>query len=45
MHIDGEWRDHLVYVMFAGDVPEGVLERWHRRQRSAELRAEQPSPE
>ena len=30
LHIDGEWRDHLVYVLVAGDVPEGVLERWHR---------------
>ena len=45
LHIDGEWRDHLVYVMVAGDVPEGVLERWRRQQRSADLRAEQPSPE
>lgn len=35
LHIDGEWRDHLVYVMLVGDVPGGVLERWHRRQRSA----------
>jgi ribosomal-protein-alanine N-acetyltransferase len=31
LHIDGEWRDHLVYVLLAGDIPEGVLERWHRR--------------
>jgi ribosomal-protein-alanine N-acetyltransferase len=30
LHIDGEWRDHLVYVMFERDVPEGVLARWHR---------------
>jgi ribosomal-protein-alanine N-acetyltransferase len=30
LHIDGEWRDHLVYVLLAGEVPEGVLERWHR---------------
>ena len=30
LHIDGEWRDHLIYVMVAGDVPEGVLERWRR---------------
>jgi len=42
LHIDGEWRDHLVYVMVAGDVPEGVLERWHRQQRSAEVRTEEP---
>jgi ribosomal-protein-alanine N-acetyltransferase len=30
LHIDGAWRDHLVYVLLAGEVPEGVLERWHR---------------
>lgn len=44
LHIDGEWRDHLVYVMLAGDVPEGVLERWHRRQRSAATGGSAPSP-
>jgi ribosomal-protein-alanine N-acetyltransferase len=33
LHIDGEWRDHLVYVMVDGDIPEGVLERWHRSRR------------
>ncbi|HUV47332.1 MAG TPA: GNAT family protein [Actinomycetes bacterium] len=32
LHIDGEWRDHLVYVLLAEDMPEGVLERWHRAQ-------------
>jgi ribosomal-protein-alanine N-acetyltransferase len=31
LHIDGAWRDHLVYVLLADDIPEGVLERWHRR--------------
>ena len=30
LHIDGAWRDHLVYVLLAGDIPEGVLERWRR---------------
>jgi len=30
LHIDGAWRDHLVYVLLSGDIPEGVLERWHR---------------
>ena len=30
LHIDGEWRDHQVYVMLDSDVPEGVIERWHR---------------
>lgn len=33
LHIDGAWRDHLVYVLLAGEVPEGVLERWHRTRR------------
>lgn len=28
LHIDGAWRDHLVYVLLSGDIPEGVLERW-----------------
>lgn len=31
LHIDGEWRDHLVYVMLAGDVPGGVLAGWRAR--------------
>ncbi len=31
LHIDGEWRDHLVFVLLAGDIPEGVLERWRHR--------------
>ena len=38
LHIDGEWRDHLVYVMFDKDVPEGVLERWRRVRRTEESR-------
>jgi ribosomal-protein-alanine N-acetyltransferase len=38
LHIDGEWRDHLVYVMFDRDVPEGVVERWHRVRRAEESR-------
>lgn len=32
LHIDGQWRDHLVYVLLADDIPEGVLERWRRTQ-------------
>jgi ribosomal-protein-alanine N-acetyltransferase len=32
LHIDGQWRDHLVYVLLAGELPEGVLERWRRTQ-------------
>ncbi len=32
LHIDGQWRDHLVYVLLAGEIPDGVLKRWHRAQ-------------
>ena len=28
LHIDGDWRDHLVYALTAEEVPEGMLERW-----------------
>jgi [ribosomal protein S5]-alanine N-acetyltransferase len=44
LHIDGQWRDHMVYVMLAGDVPEGVLERWHRQRRAAGPSAGEPQP-
>lgn len=27
LHIDGDWRDHLVYALTAEEVPEGMLER------------------
>ncbi|GHH66709.1 N-acetyltransferase GCN5 [Kitasatospora indigofera] len=30
LHIDGDWRDHLVYALTAEEVPEGMLERWRR---------------
>lgn len=30
LHIDGDWRDHLVYALTAEEVPEGLLTRWHR---------------
>lgn len=30
LHIDGAWRDHLVYALTAEEVPEGVLPRWQR---------------
>ena len=25
LHIDGDWRDHVTYVLFAGDMPGGVV--------------------
>lgn len=28
LHIDGAWRDHLVYAINAEEVPEGLLARW-----------------
>ncbi len=30
LHIDGAWRDHLVYALTVDEVPEGMLVRWHR---------------
>ncbi len=32
LHIDGQWRDHLVYVLLAGELPDGVLGSWHQTQ-------------
>jgi len=28
LHIDGEWRDHLVFALNANEVPEGLITRW-----------------
>jgi ribosomal-protein-alanine N-acetyltransferase len=28
LHIDGDWRDHISYVLTAEEVPDGVLRRW-----------------
>ncbi|MEV5507937.1 GNAT family N-acetyltransferase [Streptomyces orinoci] len=33
LHIDGAWRDHLVYALTADEMTEGLLSRWHRAQR------------
>jgi ribosomal-protein-alanine N-acetyltransferase len=30
LHIDGDWRDHLIYALCAEEAPGGVLARWHR---------------
>lgn len=27
LHIDGDWRDHVTYVLFAGDIADGVVAR------------------
>ena len=34
LHIDGDWRDHLVFALNADEVPEGLMQRWENlRQR------------
>jgi ribosomal-protein-alanine N-acetyltransferase len=30
LHIDGGWRDHLVYALTVEEVPEGLLNRWRK---------------
>lgn len=30
LHIDGAWRDHLVYALTAEEVSEGLLNRWRQ---------------
>lgn len=32
LHIAGAWRDHLSFVLLRGDVPEGLVARWHATQ-------------
>jgi ribosomal-protein-alanine N-acetyltransferase len=31
IHINNAWRDHLVFALTADEVPDGVLNRWLRR--------------
>jgi ribosomal-protein-alanine N-acetyltransferase len=33
LHIDGDWRDHLVFALNAEEVPEGLLRRWQNLRR------------
>lgn len=43
LHIAGGWRDHLSYVLLRGDVPDGLLTRWHEAQlRSGQLARDTP---
>ncbi|WP_103502094.1 MULTISPECIES: GNAT family N-acetyltransferase [Streptomyces] len=35
LHIDGDWRDHMVYTLTSEEAPDGVLRRW-REQRAGE---------
>lgn len=30
LHINGDWRDHVTFVAYAGEVPEGWLARYRR---------------
>lgn len=32
LHIDGDWRDHVTYVVYAGDFPDGALAAYRRAQ-------------
>jgi ribosomal-protein-alanine N-acetyltransferase len=32
IHINNAWRDHLVFALTADEVPDGVLNRWLRRE-------------
>ena len=31
LHIDGAWRDHVTYVVYAGEFPDGVLAAYRSR--------------
>ncbi len=33
LHIDGDWRDHLVFALNAEEVPGGLVRRWESRLR------------
>lgn len=35
LHIDGDWRDHLIFVLNTEEVPEGLLRRWESRRGGA----------
>ncbi|SOD63547.1 ribosomal-protein-alanine N-acetyltransferase [Streptomyces zhaozhouensis] len=41
LHIDGGWRDHLVFALTAEEVPQGLVRRW--RQRNSALPDEGPA--
>jgi ribosomal-protein-alanine N-acetyltransferase len=32
IHINGDWRDHYIFALTAEEVPEGILNRFLRKQ-------------
>ncbi|WEH43688.1 GNAT family protein [Streptomyces sp. AM 2-1-1] len=40
LHIDGAWRDHLIYALTSEEAADGLLRRWHRARPGT-----RPSPE
>lgn len=42
LHISGAWRDHLSFALLRGDVPEGLLARWHAVQGQRQLARDTP---
>lgn len=45
LHISGAWRDHLSYVLLRGDVPDGLVARWHQTQLSRDTPFDVPDRE
>ncbi|MET8893513.1 GNAT family N-acetyltransferase [Streptomyces albogriseolus] len=45
LHIDGAWRDHLVFALTAEEVPDGLLARWRRTRAQERSRHELPGRE
>jgi ribosomal-protein-alanine N-acetyltransferase len=31
LHIDGDWRDHLIFALNSEEVPEGMINRWQNQ--------------
>ncbi len=42
LHIDGGWRDHLVYVVTTEEIPGGLLKRW-RASRGPSAHSQRPT--
>jgi len=42
LHIAGGWRDHLSFALVRGEVPEGLLARWHAAQLPGQLSRDTP---